>query len=96
MTRYGYFLSSEEYEPASLIEQARMAEKAGFDALDLRPLPPLAGRAGAVELFTGELVTHRGTHYEVDTARLYSLPSQPPPIHRGTGVASDANRWVAV
>ena len=33
MTRYGYFLSSEEYEPASLIEQARMAEQAGFDAL---------------------------------------------------------------
>jgi G6PDH family F420-dependent oxidoreductase len=33
MTRYGYFLSSEEYEPASLIEQARMAERAGFDAL---------------------------------------------------------------
>ena len=33
MTRYGYFLSSEEYEPASLIEQARMAERAGFEAL---------------------------------------------------------------
>src|ERR1051326_8071223 len=33
MTRYGYFLSSEEYEPASLIEQAQMAERAGFDAL---------------------------------------------------------------
>jgi ABC-type transport system involved in cytochrome c biogenesis ATPase subunit len=33
MSRYGYFLSSEEYEPASLIEQARMAGEAGFDAL---------------------------------------------------------------
>lgn len=33
MTRFGYFLSSEEYEPASLIEQARLAEQAGFDAL---------------------------------------------------------------
>jgi G6PDH family F420-dependent oxidoreductase len=33
MTRYGYFLSSEEYEPASLVRQARMAEQAGFDAL---------------------------------------------------------------
>jgi hypothetical protein len=32
MTRYGYFLSSEEYEPASLIRQATMAEQAGFDA----------------------------------------------------------------
>src|ERR1700749_4361387 len=33
MTRYGYFLSSEEYDPASLIEQATMAERAGFEAL---------------------------------------------------------------
>jgi alkanesulfonate monooxygenase SsuD/methylene tetrahydromethanopterin reductase-like flavin-dependent oxidoreductase (luciferase family) len=33
MTRYGYFLSSEEYEPASLVRQARMAEQAGFEAL---------------------------------------------------------------
>ncbi|MGI8332571.1 LLM class F420-dependent oxidoreductase [Actinomadura scrupuli] len=31
-------------------------------------------------LFTGELVTHRGRHYTVDTARLYSLPDEPPPI----------------
>ena len=33
MTRYGYFLSSEEYHPASLIQQAKMAEQAGFEAL---------------------------------------------------------------
>src|ERR1051326_3838096 len=33
MTRYGYFLSCEEYGPAELIRQARMAEQAGFDAL---------------------------------------------------------------
>jgi G6PDH family F420-dependent oxidoreductase len=33
MTRYGYFLSSEEYEPASLVRQAEMAEQAGFEAL---------------------------------------------------------------
>src|SRR5487761_1560638 len=33
MTRYGYFLSSEEYDPASLIQQARLAEQAGFEAL---------------------------------------------------------------
>lgn len=31
--RYGYFLSSEEYTPAELVEQARLAERAGFDAL---------------------------------------------------------------
>ena len=32
-------------------------------------------------LFTGELVTHHGKHYDVDTARLYSLPDRPPPIY---------------
>ena len=31
--RIGYFLSSEEYTPAELIEQARSAERAGFSAL---------------------------------------------------------------
>jgi alkanesulfonate monooxygenase SsuD/methylene tetrahydromethanopterin reductase-like flavin-dependent oxidoreductase (luciferase family) len=29
--------------------------------------------------FTGELVTHHGKHYDVDTARLYTLPDRPPP-----------------
>lgn len=33
MTRYGYFLSCEEYAPGELIRQARLAEEAGFDAL---------------------------------------------------------------
>jgi G6PDH family F420-dependent oxidoreductase len=32
-------------------------------------------------LFTGELVTHRGRYYSVDTARLYTVPDQPPPIY---------------
>ena len=41
MTRYGYFLSSKEYEPASLIEQAKMAEQAGFEADDAKNLEPL-------------------------------------------------------
>lgn len=31
--RFGYFLSTEEYTPAELVEQARLAEQAGFDAL---------------------------------------------------------------
>src|SRR5918911_4431423 len=31
--RIGYFLSSEEYTPAEMIEQARGAERAGFSAL---------------------------------------------------------------
>lgn len=33
MAHFGYFLSCEEHPPAALIEQARMAEQAGFDAL---------------------------------------------------------------
>jgi G6PDH family F420-dependent oxidoreductase len=33
VTRYGYFLSCEEYDPADLIRQARLAGEAGFDAL---------------------------------------------------------------
>jgi G6PDH family F420-dependent oxidoreductase len=31
--RIGYFLSSEEFDPRALVEQARMAEQAGFDGL---------------------------------------------------------------
>ncbi len=31
--KIGYFLSSEEYTPAELIEQAKGAERAGFSAL---------------------------------------------------------------
>lgn len=33
------------------------------------------------ELWTGEVVTRRGTHYTVDTARIYTLPDEPPPIY---------------
>ncbi|MFF3937491.1 hypothetical protein [Streptomyces phaeofaciens] len=33
MTRYGYFLASEEFTPGELLEQARAAERAGFEAL---------------------------------------------------------------
>ncbi|MFF8860469.1 LLM class F420-dependent oxidoreductase [Streptomyces sp. NPDC015139] len=33
MPEYGYFLASEEHDPAELVEQARMAEQAGFQAL---------------------------------------------------------------
>ncbi|MBQ1015830.1 LLM class flavin-dependent oxidoreductase, partial [Micromonospora sp. M51] len=31
--KIGYFLSSEEFTPAELLEQARGAERAGFEAL---------------------------------------------------------------
>ncbi|MDX3359584.1 MULTISPECIES: LLM class F420-dependent oxidoreductase [Streptomyces] len=33
MPEYGYFLSCEEHGPAALVDQARMAEQAGFQAL---------------------------------------------------------------
>ncbi len=33
MTEFGYFLSCEEYAPRELIEQARLAQEAGFDRL---------------------------------------------------------------
>jgi G6PDH family F420-dependent oxidoreductase len=32
-------------------------------------------------LFTGEVVTHRGRHYEVDHARLYTIPEEPPKVY---------------
>ncbi|WAP59200.1 LLM class F420-dependent oxidoreductase [Streptomyces sp. S465] len=31
-------------------------------------------------LFAGGYVTHHGTHYDVDSAKLWDLPDQPPPI----------------
>jgi G6PDH family F420-dependent oxidoreductase len=32
-------------------------------------------------LFTGKQITHRGRHYTVENARLYTLPHEPPPIY---------------
>jgi G6PDH family F420-dependent oxidoreductase len=168
MTRYGYFLSCEEYRPADLINQARMAEQAGFDSLWIsdhyhpwldeqgqsgfvwsligaisqvtslpvttavtcplqRQHPAIVAQAAATsalltgnrftlgvgtgealnehvlgdrwpsaeerlemleeavyvirQLLSGSLITHAGRHYTVDTARLYSVPDQPPPIY---------------
>jgi G6PDH family F420-dependent oxidoreductase len=168
MTRYGYFLSCEEYGPDDLIRQARMAEQAGFDSLWIsdhfhpwldeqgqagfvwsligaisqvtslpvttavtcplqRQHPAIVAQAAATsalltgnrftlgvgtgealnehvlgdrwpsaeerlemleeavyvirQLLGGSLITHTGRHYTVDTARLYSVPDQPPPIY---------------
>jgi G6PDH family F420-dependent oxidoreductase len=33
------------------------------------------------ELWRGKLTSHRGQHYVVENARLYTLPDAPPPIH---------------
>jgi G6PDH family F420-dependent oxidoreductase len=166
--RFGYFLSCEEYTPAELVEQARLAADAGFDALwisdhfhpwndeqgqspfvwsmigaisqvcdlpvttavtcpTVRTHPAVIAQAAATSavmldgrfvlglgsgealnehilgtawptadvrlamleeavevirrLFTGETVTYGGDYYTVDTARLYTLPDQPPPIY---------------
>ncbi|HYH73965.1 MAG TPA: TIGR03557 family F420-dependent LLM class oxidoreductase [Nocardioides sp.] len=168
MTRFGYFLSSEEYAPDQLLEQARMAEQAGFEALwisdhfhpwtdaqgespfvwsmigaiaqvcdlpvttavtcpTVRTHPAIVAQAAATcavllgegrftlgvgtgealnehvlgdawphielrlemleeavevirRLWTGEVVSHEGRHYRVDTARIYTLPERPPDI----------------
>ena len=163
----GYFLSTEEYTPAELIEQAVLAEKAGFDALwisdhfhpwndeqgqsafvwsvigalsqvcrlpvttavtcpTMRISPVITAQAAATSavlhegrfrlgvgtgealnehihgdawpgaevrremlieavevmrrLWTGEVVDHRGPHYTVDNARIYTLPQRPPEV----------------
>lgn len=31
-------------------------------------------------LFTGKVIKHRGTHFKVEAARLYTMPETPPPI----------------
>ncbi|MEU7028426.1 LLM class F420-dependent oxidoreductase [Streptomyces sp. NPDC046275] len=167
MTEYGYFLSCEEFGPDELLDQARMAEDAGFRSLwisdhyhpwndaqghspfvwsvigalsqvcrlpvetavtcpTVRLHPALVAQAAATSqvmldgrfrlglgsgealnehilgdtwppadvrldmleeaveviraLFTGEQITHRGRHYTVENARLYTLPETPPPI----------------
>lgn len=166
MTKFGYFLSCEEYAPSELVEQAIAAEKSGFEGLWIsdhlhpwndeqgqspmvwamigaiaqatslpittavtcptgRQSPLLVAQAAATsavlnpgfrlgvgsgealnehatgepwpsfevrleklveavalirDLWTGEVVHHRGTHFTVDGARIYTLPEQAPEI----------------
>jgi G6PDH family F420-dependent oxidoreductase len=166
--RIGYFLSSEEYTPAQLLEQAHAAEKAGFEALwisdhyhpwvdaqgqspfvwsmigalsqvcrlpvttavtcpTVRIHPAVVAQAAATsavlhegrfqlgigsgealnehilgdawpeaavrlemleeavtvmrELWKGDDVSHRGRHYTVQNARIYTLPDSPPNVY---------------
>jgi len=166
--RFGYFLSTEEYTPAELLEQARLAEQAGFEALwisdhyhpwndeqgqspfvwsligalssvcrlpvttavtcpTVRTHPAVIAQAAATSavmhegrfvlgvgsgealnehilgspwptadvrlemleeavevmraLWSGDVVSHRGRHYTVDTARIYTLPEEPPKVY---------------
>ena len=168
MTTFGYFLSTEQYGPAALLDQARRAEDAGFEALwisdhyhpwteaqgqspfvwsvigalsqvtslpvttsvtcpTLRIHPAVIAQAAATSavmhegrfvlgigsgenlnehvlgqrwpvtdvrlqmleesvevmraLFTGEEVTHHGTHYTVEDAKLYTVPDEPVKIY---------------
>jgi G6PDH family F420-dependent oxidoreductase len=36
------------------------------------------------KLFTGKVVKHRGAHFKVESAKLYTLPDAPPPIYVAT------------
>jgi alkanesulfonate monooxygenase SsuD/methylene tetrahydromethanopterin reductase-like flavin-dependent oxidoreductase (luciferase family) len=44
----------------------------------------LTGGRFTLGVGTGEQLTHRGKYYEVDTARLYSVPEVPPSIGTNT------------
>jgi G6PDH family F420-dependent oxidoreductase len=168
LMKVGYFLSSEEYGPRELVEQATLAEEAGFDALwisdhfhpwndqqgqspfvwsvigaisavcdlpvttavtcpTVRIHPAILAQATATsaamldgrfsfgvgsgealnehvtgarwpsidlrlemleeavavirELWKGDFVTHHGTHYTVENARIYTRPETPPPVY---------------
>jgi G6PDH family F420-dependent oxidoreductase len=168
MPKIGYFLSSEEHPPQALIEQARLAEEAGFEALwiadhyhpwndeqghspfvwtviggiaqvcrlpvttavtcpTVRIHPAVVAQAAATcatllegrfvlgvgtgealnehifgdawpsadvriemleeavevmrELWKGEFTYHRGKHYTVENARIYTLPAEPPKVY---------------
>lgn len=169
MTRFGYFLSAEDHSPAQLVEQAELAQDAGFDSLwisdhyhpwnneqgesafvwtiigalaqatdlpvttavtcpTVRIHPAIIAQAAATsaallgpdrfvlglgsgealnehilgdawptadvrlrmleeaieiirELWKGEVFSHDGEFYTVDTARIYTLPEKLPPIY---------------
>jgi G6PDH family F420-dependent oxidoreductase len=44
------------------------------------------------KLFTGKSVKHRGTYFNLESARLYTLPSSPPPIYVATSGPVNAER----
>jgi G6PDH family F420-dependent oxidoreductase len=44
------------------------------------------------KLFTGKVVKHRGTHFTLESAKLYTMPSTPPPIYVATSGPINAER----
>jgi coenzyme F420-dependent glucose-6-phosphate dehydrogenase len=44
------------------------------------------------KLFSGEVVRHRGPHFRLESARLYTLPEQPVPIYVATAGPINAKR----
>jgi G6PDH family F420-dependent oxidoreductase len=82
MTRYGYFLSCEEYSPDELVRQARLAEEAGFDALwisdHFHPWLDEQGQSGFVWSLIGAI--SQVTSLPVTTAVTCPLLRQPPAI----------------
>ena len=44
------------------------------------------------KLFTGKVVKHRGEHFTLESARLYTMPDQPPPIYVATSGPINAER----
>ena len=44
------------------------------------------------KLFTGKTVKHRGTHFNLESARLYTMPEKPPPIYVATSGPINAER----
>src|SRR5436190_7839188 len=44
------------------------------------------------KLFSGKVIKHRGTHFNVESARLYTLPPTPPPIYVATSGPVNAER----
>ena len=82
MTRYGYFLASEEHPPPELVRQARMAEQAGFDSLwisdHFHPWLDEQGQSGFVWSVIGAI--SQATSLPVYTAVSCPLHRQHPAI----------------
>jgi G6PDH family F420-dependent oxidoreductase len=82
MTRYGYFLASEEHAPQELVRQARLAEEAGFDALwisdHFHPWLDEQGQSGFVWSVIGAI--SQATALPITTAVTCPLMRQHPAI----------------